>query len=147
MFSKKPPSNGFYPYYSMCNVRNLSQQEYYCYDKYWPQDTSNTFVTGLWGLAAGGALANVPTRMKCCKAPSGYKLDYTRCQWKYTHDKAGEHYDGAWLVKCDTNYIMTGLGSAVNPWDGAVHFTWIQCCPVISTDDYHDEKQQIIYRR
>jgi len=130
-FPMKPPSRGIYPFYSQCNVRNQTMQEYYCYDKYWPRDTVDTFAVALYTDVFQDP--GVPKAMKCCKTPMGYHLDYTRCQWIYTHDKQGEHYDGYWLAKCDTHHIITGLGQAAAPVDGANHFVWIQCCPVIYT--------------
>ncbi|XP_055342630.1 uncharacterized protein LOC129591122 [Paramacrobiotus metropolitanus] len=130
MFPMKPPSNGLYPYYPSCNVRNLTLREYYCYDKFFPMDTVDTFVTGYYGASSADPMQ--VTLQKCCKTPPGYKIDYTRCQWKYTHDKAGEHYDGYWVVKCDTHYVMTGTGQATNPWDSQLHIVWIQCCPVVT---------------
>ncbi|XP_055342606.1 uncharacterized protein LOC129591101 [Paramacrobiotus metropolitanus] len=131
MFPMKPPSKGIYPFYSSCNVRNVTMgaKEFYCYDKYWPKDTVDTFTTGLFSNVFQDP--GVPSLMKCCKTPAGYHIDYSRCEWKYTHDKRGEHYDGYWLVKCETNEVMTGLGQAVNPNDGLNHFVWMQCCPVI----------------
>ncbi|XP_055342608.1 uncharacterized protein LOC129591103 [Paramacrobiotus metropolitanus] len=130
-FPLKPPGKGIYPYYSTCNVRNFTLNEFYCYDKMFPEDTVDTFVTGYWAATSADPIQ--PTLQKCCKTPKGYRIDYSRCQWKYTHDKNGEHYDGYWVVKCDTNYVVTGTGQALNPWDNVKHFTWIQCCPVITT--------------
>ncbi|XP_055342641.1 uncharacterized protein LOC129591132 [Paramacrobiotus metropolitanus] len=129
LFPRKPPSAGIYPYYPSCNVRNMSVHELYCYDKVWPRDTADTFVTGLYSSVNYDPVS--PTLFKCCKTPTGYKLDYNRCQWKYTHDKMGEHYDGYWITKCDTNNVMTGIGWAKSPWDDQFHYTWIQCCPVV----------------
>ncbi|XP_055347417.1 uncharacterized protein LOC129594673 isoform X2 [Paramacrobiotus metropolitanus] len=141
LFPKKPPSNGIYPFYSGCNVRNFTAyHEFYCYDKLWPADTTDTFVTGLYSAVSLDPV--VPNLMKC-KTPSGYRLDYNRCQWKYTHDKAGEHYDGYWVTKCDTNFVMTGMGKAMNPWEGQEHFTYIQCCPVISVGRMLDISQEL----
>ncbi|XP_055333948.1 uncharacterized protein LOC129585331 [Paramacrobiotus metropolitanus] len=134
MFPLKPPSQGIYPYYPYCNVRNLTLREFYCYDQYYPGDTYNTFVTGLFALESYDPV--YPSLMKCCKTPPQYALDYSRCQWKYTHDKYGEHYDGQWIVKCDTNFVMTGLGQAMNPWDNYFHWVWIQCCPYITVGNH-----------
>lgn len=137
--------------------RNFTQLEYYCYDKYFPYDTLDTFTTGLhpykvfsryfqisclkgcghrlhmillmslWWNAVSNKQYTEPKpgvtgfqpdaeRSSHCtasdsairpgpagslfalvldgrqnfpagKTPPGYKLDYNRCQWKYTHDK------------------------------------------------------------
>ncbi|XP_055342676.1 uncharacterized protein LOC129591161 [Paramacrobiotus metropolitanus] len=128
-FPLKPPGKGFYPYYPHCNVRNITIHEYYCYDKYYPVDTVDTFVTGYYSPTNYDPAE--PSLQKCCRTPPGYRIDYNRCQWKYTHDRMGEHYDGYWLVKCDTNFIMTGTGQARNPYDNQTHWVWIQCCPTV----------------
>ncbi|XP_055342639.1 uncharacterized protein LOC129591130 [Paramacrobiotus metropolitanus] len=142
LFPKKPPSAGIYPFYPSCHVRNFSLHEYYCYEKLWPVDTSDTFVTGLYSPTIYDPVN--PNLMKCCKTPPGYRLDYTRCQWKYTHDKAGEHYDGYWVTKCDTNFVMTGMGMGMNPWENQLHYTFIQCCPVIHDGRVVDMSRQLL---
>ncbi|GAU96453.1 hypothetical protein RvY_07895 [Ramazzottius varieornatus] len=142
-FPKKPPSLGIYPFYPWCNVRNLTIGEYYCYDKVFPADTVDTFVTALYAPVSVDPV--VPVGMKCCRTPESYRIDYNRCQWKYTHDKAGEHYDGYWIVKCDTDFIMTGMGQAINPWDNQLHFVWIQCCPLINAPEIIPQSRQIGY--
>ncbi|XP_055342661.1 uncharacterized protein LOC129591149 [Paramacrobiotus metropolitanus] len=100
MFPMKPLSKGVYSFYSICNVRNITKgvKEFYCYGLF-----SSIFQD------PGG-----PSLIKCCKTPPGYHIDYSRCEWKFTDDKRGEHYDGYWLAKCDTNEVMIGLGQAVN---------------------------------
>ncbi|XP_055350531.1 uncharacterized protein LOC129597110 [Paramacrobiotus metropolitanus] len=151
MFPKKKPSFGIYPYFDFCNVRNLDvMHEYYCYDKYYPMDTYDTFVTGFnptvgyfyagtLGTPLNPALTDLnagnlrnDNLYKCCKLPHGYHLDYSRCQYRYTHDKFGEHYDEntMFMGKCDRDAVMTGIGRGENPWTAGLNFVWVQCCPL-----------------
>ncbi|XP_055350659.1 uncharacterized protein LOC129597215 [Paramacrobiotus metropolitanus] len=155
VFPMKKPSGGLYPYYDYCNVRDLttgaptavgvSGDEFYCYDKYYPIDTYDTFVTAYLypnvyyrtGIL-GQSLVVSRESYKCCKLPLGYHLDYSRCMYKYSHDKWGEHYDEnqMFLMKCDRDHLMTGIGKAEGPNDSSAHYVWIQCCPFFYNMDY-----------
>ncbi|XP_055344953.1 uncharacterized protein LOC129592845 [Paramacrobiotus metropolitanus] len=132
MFPRKPPTFGMYPYYPWCNIRDMSLKEYYCYDKMYPSDTYDTFMTALSSMQYFPGGISVSNSYKCCRLPEGYHLDYRRCEYKYTHDRWGEHYDGIfWFVICEKNYLVTGLGQSTNPWTNALHYVWIQCCPLV----------------
>ncbi|OQV24810.1 hypothetical protein BV898_01400 [Hypsibius exemplaris] len=129
MFPKKKPSFGIYPYYEYCNVRDVSiMKEYYCYDRFYPYDTYDTFVTAYDSTDV----------YKCCKLPHGYHLDYSRCEYKYSHDRWGEPYDEntMWPTRCDRDYLLTGIGKAMNPWTEAMNYVWSQCCPVFYDPAY-----------
>ncbi|XP_055351829.1 uncharacterized protein LOC129598099 [Paramacrobiotus metropolitanus] len=158
MFPMKKPAGGMYPYYDYCNVRDLTagapalvgqkSMEFYCYDKYYPLDTYDTFVTAYMlpsayyrtGIAATANIFVSTTResYKCCRLPQGYHVDYSRCMYKYSHDKYGEHYDEnqMFLMKCEKDHVMTGIGKAEGPWDSYTHLVWIQCCPLFYNTDY-----------
>lgn len=127
-FPHKKPSGGYYPYYPHCHVRNFTEEQYTCFDPENPEETIHTFMSGLWTHTFASD-DFIPETMKCCRTPPGYYIEYEKCYYKFTHDKYGEHYDGYWLVKCDTNFIATGLGQSINPWDVGLHFVWLQCCP------------------
>ncbi|GAV02020.1 hypothetical protein RvY_12634-2 [Ramazzottius varieornatus] len=138
MFPKKKPTFGIYPYYDYCNVRNLAPtyKEFYCYDKYYPSDSYDTFVTGI----SKDQPSSPGHMMKCCKLPYGYHLDYSRCEYKYNHDKFGEMYDehNMWVTKCDRDFVLTGIGRAINPWRGIADYdyVWAQCCPLFYDPAY-----------
>ncbi|XP_055344925.1 uncharacterized protein LOC129592815 isoform X2 [Paramacrobiotus metropolitanus] len=137
MFPKKAPAFGVYPYYPWCNVRDITVHEHYCYDRKYPSDTYDTFVTALTSSQFYPGGVSVSNSFKCCRLPDGYHLDYRRCEYKYTHDKFGEHYDGSfWIVQCDRYYLLTGLGQAINPWTNAQHYVWIQCCPLVFNSSF-----------
>lgn len=66
---------------------------------------------------------------KCCKAPTGYYIDYTSCLYKPTHDQYFEYYDGTvFIVLCDTGYVMTGVAKKIHPLVKEYYLEWIQCC-------------------
>ncbi|OWA52479.1 hypothetical protein BV898_16932 [Hypsibius exemplaris] len=130
LFPKKAPTFGLYPYYDYCNLRDISLREFYCYDKLYPVDTYDTFATAVSSSQYYPGGLSVSSSYKCCRLPLGYHFDYRLCEYKYTHDRWGEHYGGpAWIVKCDRNYLVTGFGQGHNPWTNALHYTWVQCCP------------------
>ncbi|XP_055328108.1 uncharacterized protein LOC129581191 [Paramacrobiotus metropolitanus] len=132
LFPLKESTRGSYPYYPSCVTRNLSAGEYHCRNAEQLDDANTThdqlFVTGVY-KEPDDQRVFIPSTMKCCETPKGYQIDHTRCYYKKTFDRFGEHYTGEWLVKCDTHHVVTGIGKDVNPWDNKEHFTWIQCCP------------------
>ncbi|OQV13364.1 hypothetical protein BV898_12399 [Hypsibius exemplaris] len=134
LFPLKQSSRGAYPYFPSCVVRNLTAAEYHCSGSESSPGNHSTelFVSGIY-KEPDEKQVFVPSLMKCCEMPTDYKIDYSRCYYKKTFDRFGEHYTGEWLVKCDTHHLVTGMGKDVNPWDNKEHFTWIQCCPFYYT--------------
>ncbi|GAU94509.1 hypothetical protein RvY_06271 [Ramazzottius varieornatus] len=135
MFPNKPPTNGLYPYYPNCFVRNYTTQ-YHCYMAKDHDVSINTFITGIydddfqfWTFRLG---QDNSQPYKCCKTPLGYYIDYFSCYYMPTKDIYGEYYDhtSMFLVFCATDHVMTGLGKKINAWGRDYHVDWIQCCRV-----------------
>ncbi|OQV20967.1 hypothetical protein BV898_05042 [Hypsibius exemplaris] len=135
MFPNKPPTNGLYPYYPNCFVRNYTTQ-FHCYQPKEHSASINTFVTALWDNDfQWWQFRGVPDNIapyKCCKMPIGYHVDYSSCYYMPTKDMYGEYYDDSnrFLVYCATGHVMTGIGKKVNAWSNDAHIEWIQCCRV-----------------
>ncbi|XP_055348222.1 uncharacterized protein LOC129595292 [Paramacrobiotus metropolitanus] len=140
MFPYKPPSQGLYPYYPSCHVRNFTIQ-FFCYTALQHEKTVNTFITGFYGKQWNFIMSRAPppppgdllNPYKCCKTPPGYYIDYTACYYQPTHDQYWEYYDtpSYFLTFCATGYVMTGLPRKLNPYTNPdSHIDWIQCCRV-----------------
>ncbi|OWA55017.1 hypothetical protein BV898_19402 [Hypsibius exemplaris] len=136
MFPNKPSSNGMYPYYSGCHVRNITDTPI-CYNAQDHVRTVNTFVTGFWNASWFWFMFRTPgiddlLPYKCCKTPPGYYIDYMSCYYVPTHDVFFEYYDNTFnfVVYCSNGYVMTGLGRKVNQYSREGQIDWIQCCRV-----------------
>ncbi|OQV14932.1 hypothetical protein BV898_10833 [Hypsibius exemplaris] len=135
MFPYKPPTNGLYPFYPNCHIRNYTAQ-FFCFSPGAFSLTVNTFITGIWDnelqFFVGRRGLDDSNIYKCCKAPSGYYLDYTSCYYMPTHDQYWEYYDSIQhiITYCASGYVMTGLSKKFNPFDLEWHIDWIQCCRI-----------------
>ncbi|GAU94448.1 hypothetical protein RvY_06219-2 [Ramazzottius varieornatus] len=141
MFPFKPPSQGVYPYYPYCFVKDYLKDPF-CYSKNNHSLTANTFVTGYydtdfvwWTFFPPNENFNQP--YKCCRLPRGYYIDYLSCYYVTTHDLYFEYYDGNFfLVQCATGYVITGTTAKQvpihNTYQGYIErrIEWIQCCRV-----------------
>ena len=128
MFPYKANTNGLYPYYPNCLVRNLTN-EFFCFNPQNASTTLNTFIVGKyrrklnsnktnWTFVHGFCwlmllgmydddfqfrLDQVAAllqvgRYKCCRTPPGYFIDYTSCYYKPTRDQYWEYYDNIHFV-------------------------------------------------
>ncbi|GAU89967.1 hypothetical protein RvY_02452-2 [Ramazzottius varieornatus] len=130
MFPYKPPTNGIYPFYPNCHVKNFTNQ-FFCFD---PKDvalTVNTFVVGFWDPGAQFFIAfpriTDNNLYKCCRTPQGYYVDYTSCYYLPTHDQYWEFYDAIqqFIVFCNGGYVMTGISKKIAPYDQEVSFSFL----------------------
>ncbi|OWA55016.1 hypothetical protein BV898_19401 [Hypsibius exemplaris] len=130
-FPLKEPSQGAYPFYSGCHVRNFTEQPT-CYDPLNHSGTVNTFITGMWNNAWYWYTWNAVQPYKCCKTPLGYYIDYVSCYYQPTHDVFFEYYDNLFhfLVYCAQGFVMTGLARKTNQYSREPALDWIQCCRV-----------------
>ncbi|XP_055332873.1 uncharacterized protein LOC129584646 [Paramacrobiotus metropolitanus] len=135
MFPYKPPTNGMYPYYPICFLRNYTSQ-FFCFNPQHIQLSVNSFITGFWDnelqfLVFRKGLDDSQL-YKCCRVPPGYYIDYTSCYYMPTHDQYWEYYDSLQhiIVYCASGYVMTGLSKKINPYDAEWHIEWIQCCRI-----------------
>jgi hypothetical protein len=141
MFPFKPPSNGLYPYYPSCVVRNYTDT-FFCFDAKNASVSINTFVTAVWDneynwyqYRPGGyntINGDDLQPYKCCKTPKGYYIDYVSCYYIPTHDQNFEFYDAANLiiVGCATGYVVTGISKKLDAYNAEYHVEWLQCCRV-----------------
>ncbi|OQV13985.1 hypothetical protein BV898_11757 [Hypsibius exemplaris] len=135
MFPLKPPTNGLYPYYPRCHVRNATDQ-YHCYVPTQHNVTSDTFITAMHTHHPFSWIHRIPqdnlVPFKCCKTPLGYYIDYVSCYYQPTHDPNFEYYDSPFqfIVYCAQGHVMTGLSKKVNPYTAEHRYDWIQCCRV-----------------
>ncbi|OQV14928.1 hypothetical protein BV898_10829 [Hypsibius exemplaris] len=143
MFPHKPASQGVYPFYPRCHVRDFKTQ-FFCFDAQNASATLNTFMTGLWDsdfnfFVHRSLLPSVDPftgdslqPYKCCQTPNGYYIDYVSCYYRSTHDVFFEYFDSTFhiLVQCGTGFVMTGISKKQNPYTKEVHVDWIQCCRV-----------------
>ncbi|GAU92097.1 hypothetical protein RvY_04225-1 [Ramazzottius varieornatus] len=135
MFPYKPPTNGLYPFYPNCHIRNYTQQ-FFCFSPVNVLATINTFITGLWDndlqfFVSRRGLDDTNI-YKCCRAPTGYYIDYTSCYYMPTHDQYWEYYDSVQhiITYCASGYVMAGIAKKSNQYDLEWHVEWIQCCRV-----------------
>ncbi|XP_055348256.1 uncharacterized protein LOC129595316 [Paramacrobiotus metropolitanus] len=133
MFPYKPPTNGIYPYYPNCFSKNMTFQ-FFCYTPKYHDASVDSFIVGFYdddfSFNIYRKTLDDPSPYKCCKAPTGYYIDYSSCYYFPTHDQFWEYYDTPqyFLVYCTTGYVMTGIGKKVNPYTTEAHIEWIQCC-------------------
>ncbi|OQV13989.1 hypothetical protein BV898_11761 [Hypsibius exemplaris] len=135
-FPLKPPTNGLYPYYQRCHVRNITDT-FHCYDPLRHNLTSDTFMTALQSSNLNFNSyrltgIDLVSPYKCCKTPPGYYIDYVSCYYMPTHDAYFEYYDSPnnFIVYCSQGYVMTGMAKKINPFTGEWRHDWIQCCRV-----------------
>ncbi|OQV26052.1 hypothetical protein BV898_00182 [Hypsibius exemplaris] len=139
MMPYKPPSNGIYPFYPNCFTKNFTTQ-FFCYTPRFHEASVDTFITGFYdnefAFNVYREYVDDSAPYKCCKAPTGYYVDYSSCYYSLTHDQYWEYYDspiqftsGYFIVYCASGYIMTGLAKKAHPMvTNEYHIEWIQCC-------------------
>ncbi|GAU92096.1 hypothetical protein RvY_04225-2 [Ramazzottius varieornatus] len=119
-----------------CHIRNYTQQ-FFCFSPVNVLATINTFITGsLWDndlqfFVSRRGLDDTNI-YKCCRAPTGYYIDYTSCYYMPTHDQYWEYYDSVQhiITYCASGYVMAGIAKKSNQYDLEWHVEWIQCCRV-----------------
>jgi len=135
IFPYKPPTNGLYPFYPNCHIRNYTQQ-FFCFSPVAFKSTANTFLTGLWDnelqFFVGRRGLDDTNIYKCCKTPPGYYIDYSSCYYIPTHDQYWEYYDSIQhiVTYCASGYVVTGISKKFNPFDLEWHIEWLQCCRI-----------------
>ncbi|GAU92303.1 hypothetical protein RvY_04400-2 [Ramazzottius varieornatus] len=138
MMPYKPPTNGIYPFYPNCFTKNFTTQ-FFCYTPRFHDAAVDSFITAFFDNEFSFNLyrpfVDDSAPYKCCKAPTGYYIDYSSCYYMPTHDQFWEYYDspiqlsgGYFLVYCATGYVMTGLAKKAHPVTQEYHIEWIQCC-------------------
>ncbi|GAU96463.1 hypothetical protein RvY_07904-2 [Ramazzottius varieornatus] len=141
MFPYKPASQGAYPYYPSCHVKDFAvPNQNFCFDAQNAARTVNTFMTALRddefsffifrpGIGYG---TDGTQQYKCCKTPPGYYIDYVSCYYKPTRDQYWEYYDSQnhFVVFCTAGFVMTGIARKLSPINRDYHIEWIQCCRV-----------------
>ncbi|OQV26050.1 hypothetical protein BV898_00180 [Hypsibius exemplaris] len=135
MFPFKQYTNGLYPYYPDCFVRNYTFQ-FHCYSPKYHEVSVNSFITGFWDNDAQffnfRRVVDDQNPYKCCKTPPNYYVDYQSCYYMPAKDQYGEYYDATTIILlyCASGYAMTGLAKKISPFSMDYHVEWIQCCRI-----------------
>ncbi|GAU97006.1 hypothetical protein RvY_08370 [Ramazzottius varieornatus] len=86
-FVNKPPSQGRYPYYPTCHLRDMTTH-FFCFEPQNASETINTFITAMWDNEANfyvyrrvgpaSFLIDTIQPYKCCKTPPVKDITLTK---------------------------------------------------------------------